>query len=69
MQMNINQINLLPAEQLKLEIEKVLTSRRTRFEFRHRRADGSIRDVEVFSSKIEVKGKDILHSIIHDITA
>jgi len=42
--------------------------RRNRFEFRHRRADGSIRDVEVFGSKIEIRGKDVLHSIIHDIT-
>jgi PAS domain-containing protein len=38
------------------------------FEFRHRRADGSIRDVEVFSSKIKAKGKELLHSVIHDIT-
>ena len=37
-------------------------------EFRHRRADGSIRDVEVFSNAIEIAGKSLLYSIVHDIT-
>ena len=38
------------------------------FEFAHRRADGSIRNVEVFSGPINMGGKHLLHSIIHDIT-
>ncbi|MBC2745288.1 MAG: PAS domain S-box protein [Desulfosarcina sp.] len=50
-------------------MEKARTNKRTHFEFHHRLADGSIRDVEVFSSKIEARGKDLLHSVIHDITA
>jgi PAS domain S-box-containing protein len=66
--MHIQQLNILPAEQVKIEMEKVQQQKCVHFEFRHRRADGSIRDVEVFSSKIEMAGKDILHSIIHDIT-
>jgi PAS domain S-box-containing protein len=66
--MRIQQINTLSPEQIKVEMEKVRTQKRIRFEFRHRRADGSIRDVEVFSSKIEIEGKDFLHSIVHDIT-
>ena len=39
-----------------------------RFEFRHRRCDGSIRDVEVFCNQVEIAGKALLYSIIHDIT-
>jgi len=66
--MNISQINTLSPEETSVEMEKVRFEGRTHFEFRHRRADGSIRDVEVFSSKIEIKGKDVLDSIIHDIT-
>ena len=50
-------------------MEKARTNQRIYFEFHHRLADGSIRDVEMFSSKIKAKGKDLLHSIIHDITA
>ncbi|MCX5819457.1 MAG: PAS domain S-box protein, partial [Deltaproteobacteria bacterium] len=67
-QMNIQEINTLSPEDVKKEMEKAIKQKQIHFEFRHRRADGSIRDVEVFSSKIKLKGKDILHSIIHDIT-
>jgi len=66
--LRIQDINTLPADEVKKEMEKVRRGQRVHFEFRHRRADGSIRDVEVFSSKIEFKGKDLLHSVIHDIT-
>lgn len=38
------------------------------FECQHRRADGSIRHIEIFTSKIRFKGKDCLHEIIHDVT-
>jgi len=67
-QMKIQDINTLSPEEVKEEMEKARAKKRTHFEFRHRRADGSIRDVAVFSSKIVAKGKDLLHSIIHDIT-
>ncbi|MBI5592209.1 MAG: PAS domain S-box protein [Deltaproteobacteria bacterium] len=67
-QMRIQQINTLPPEAVKAIMEKVVLSKSARFEFRHRRADGSIRDVEVFSNKIETAGKGLLYSIIQDIT-
>jgi two-component sensor histidine kinase len=41
---------------------------RNYFLFRHRRADGSIRDVEVYSGPIRVGGRELLYSIIYDIT-
>ncbi len=65
--MNIEQINILTPEEVKKEMENARSQKRIQFEFRHRRKDGSIRDVEVFSSNIKIQGKDILHSIIHDI--
>jgi len=64
----IQDINVLPPEEVQAEMEKAKAKERVRFEFRHRLADGSIRDVEVFSSRIDFKGKTVLHSIIHDIT-
>ena len=67
-QMRIQQINTLSPEAVKDEMEKTRSSKGLVFEFRHRRADGSIRDVEVLSNKIKVNGKDILYSIVHDIT-
>jgi PAS domain S-box-containing protein len=66
--MKVYEINTLPPEEVKKEMEKVRANKRTHFEFRHSRADGSIRDVEVFSSKIDTKEKELLHSIIHDIS-
>ncbi len=39
-----------------------------RFNFRHRLADGSARDVEVSSTPIQFGKSVVLHSIIHDIT-
>ena len=39
-----------------------------RFEFVHRLADGSTRDVEVYSGPIRLGGRELLFSIIHDIS-
>jgi two-component system cell cycle sensor histidine kinase/response regulator CckA len=50
------------------ELEKAKAKQCIHFEFRHRLADGSVRDVEVFSSTINIKGKVLIHSIIHDVT-
>ena len=36
--------------------------------FTHRKADGSISDVEAFGCKIDIRGKAIIYLIIHDIT-
>ena len=49
---NIKQINTLTTEEVKSEMEKAKLQKRIEFEFKHRRKDGSIRDVEVFSSNI-----------------
>jgi len=68
MQMNIRDINTLPPEAIAQEMEKARSQKRIHFEFRHRRADGSVRDVEVFSSRITAGGSEFLHSIVHDVT-
>lgn len=67
-QMKIKDINLFPPEVIQEEMEKARRFKQNIFEFRHGRADDSIRDVEVFTTKFEVEGQDLLHSIIHDIT-
>lgn len=66
--LRIQEINTLSPEEVGAEMEKARGLKRVQFEFRHRLADGSVRDVSVYSSRIEAKGKAILHSIIHDIT-
>jgi PAS domain S-box-containing protein/putative nucleotidyltransferase with HDIG domain len=66
--MNISDINTLSPAEILQAMAKARSKKNVHFEFRHRRADGSIRDVELFSSGIKVGGKDVLHSIVHDIT-
>ncbi|MDZ7346075.1 MAG: PAS domain S-box protein, partial [candidate division KSB1 bacterium] len=67
-QMFIQQINTLPPEEIKAEMERARTAKKSFFQFKHRLADGSIRDVEVYSSKIYIVDKEYLYSIIHDVT-
>ncbi|WP_286819776.1 PAS domain S-box protein [Desulfobacter sp. UBA2225] len=62
------EINTLPPEQVALRMKKAKSLKRFHSEFKHRLADGSIRDVEVYSSSIEIEGRQLLHSIIHDIS-
>ncbi len=66
--MNISEINTVSPEELLQAMRQVQSKKNFRFEFRHRKADGAIRDVEVFSSGITVGGKIVLHSVVHDIT-
>jgi PAS domain S-box-containing protein len=66
--MNINEINTLSPGIVKEKIDSVKQLKKDRFEFCHRLKDGSIRDVEVFSSRVDIGGIEYLYSIIHDIT-
>lgn len=65
---SIFDINILERAELLQKMAKVLVNEENHFECRHRLADGSVRDVEVYSSLIVFGGKVLLHSIIHDIT-
>jgi len=68
-QMKIQEINIYPDKKISQAIDMALSRKQEYFEFQHRMADGSLRDVEVFSSHIEVDGKLLLHSIVHDISS
>ncbi len=67
-QMNIQQVNTLSLTEFKSKIKLALSTNTKEFEFKHKLKDGTIRDVEVLSSKITIGGKDLLDSIIHDIS-
>ncbi len=66
--MNIGQINTLPVDVIKKGYKEALSRQKTHFEWLHRKADGSLIDVEVFSCGIKIGDKEYLHSIIHDIS-
>ena len=66
--MSVYGINLLPSEEIRQAMIKAITSQVSYFEFRHRLANGSVRDVEVYSTPIPWQKQTILFSVIHDIT-
>ncbi|MDZ7685370.1 MAG: PAS domain S-box protein [Gammaproteobacteria bacterium] len=66
--MNISQINELETEALQRELGAAERAEKSRFEFRHRKADGSVADVEVFVSRVTIGGEEVLHSIVHDVS-
>ncbi|HET8734785.1 MAG TPA: PAS domain S-box protein [Anaeromyxobacteraceae bacterium] len=67
-EMRVQEVNTLSAEEIGREMERARSLVRTQFEFRHRLADGSVRDVAVFSCRIPVRGRELLHSIVQDVT-
>lgn len=67
LQKNLAQINVHPDEVTR-KLKELRLIRRKRLEMKHRLANGSVRDMEVFASIIEVDGRELLHEIIHDIT-
>ncbi|MBW2561057.1 MAG: PAS domain S-box protein [Deltaproteobacteria bacterium] len=64
----INEINTLTSDEVSAEMQLALSEKRSVFFFTHRRADGTLRDVEVYSGPVPLKGKTLLYSIVHDIT-
>jgi diguanylate cyclase (GGDEF)-like protein/PAS domain S-box-containing protein len=61
-------INVLGEEGVRRELENAKLQERSYFIFRHRRASGEVRDVEVHSGPVDVGSSHLLYSIIHDIT-
>lgn len=66
--MNIAQINILPMDEIKAEMERARSEARNYFNFRHRLANGEVRDVEVYSGPILYNDRQLLYSVIHDST-
>ena len=67
--MFVSDINTLSAEEVKKELKAAAQMKQNYFQFRHRLANGDIRDVEIYSSTVTIDGTPYLHSIIHDVTA
>ncbi|MFA6203493.1 MAG: PAS domain S-box protein, partial [Gallionella sp.] len=66
--MNINCINTLPEAKINELIHQAHKENRNYFLFEHRLADGSSCPVEVYSSTMNSNKRDLLFSIIHDIS-
>ncbi|NTW02000.1 MAG: PAS domain S-box protein, partial [Oscillochloris sp.] len=66
--MSINDVNILPPNQIAVERQKALNEERNYFVFSHKLANGLERTVEVHSSPISISERRVLFSVIHDIT-
>ena len=66
--MKMGDINTIPLEQARLEIEKNRLAGNLRVPFQHRRADGSLRDIEAVTTRLNINGTDFSYAIINDVT-
>ncbi len=67
-EMNITDFNVLKDKEVFGELSKAESGENNHFLFKHRLADGEIRDVDVYSGTIIIDDEKLLYSIIHDIT-
>lgn len=67
-QMRITDFNQLSATEIEAEMALAQQEKRSCFQFPHRLASGEVRQVEVHSGPIEVDGRTLLYSFVHDIT-
>lgn len=65
--MKIGDINTLPKEQITAQMRMGFRGKAF-FRFKHRLASGAVRDVDVYTSPITIRGRSFLNSIIHDVT-
>ncbi|SFM28426.1 PAS domain S-box-containing protein/diguanylate cyclase (GGDEF) domain-containing protein [Ectothiorhodospira mobilis] len=66
--MAIRQINQAPPGEIQRKLDRARAMAQHYFAFRHRKADGSVTDVEVYSGPIVFQGRTLLYSIVHDIS-
>jgi len=64
----ITDINSLPVSEVQAAMGQAAGERQNTFRFRHRLATGELRDVAVHSGPVEVDGRRLLYSIVHDVT-
>ncbi|MFT3694881.1 MAG: PAS domain S-box protein [Kofleriaceae bacterium] len=67
-EMNIAQINQLTDDVLRSQLQRSSAGSRPALYFKHRLASGEVRDVEVYTGPVQLRGRTLLFSIIHDVT-
>jgi PAS domain S-box-containing protein len=65
---SMGQINTLPRDELRKKVQAVANNEKSHFFFKHKLADGTVRDVEVYSGPVEIGGRPLLYSMIYDIS-
>ena len=66
--MHIGEINCMPADALAEAMKNAQTQHTNYFRFEHRLASGAVRNVDVYSSPMQMGDRRLLASVIHDVT-
>ena len=66
--MKITQINMLSEQEIKTNIKNSISLKQNHFFFQHKTENGRTVDVEVYSGPIMINGKQLIYSIIHDMS-
>jgi PAS domain S-box-containing protein len=66
--MKIFEINLQPGEDLRRDMLKAKDNRQNHFLFQHKTADGSLKQVEVYTFGMPFEGREVLYSGVSDVT-
>ena len=67
-QKHIREISMLSEEESRAAINRARKGDKKVFQCRHRKADESVRDVEVHTGNLEIDGQELLHFSLYDIT-
>ncbi|MGE5457659.1 MAG: PAS domain S-box protein [Methanococcaceae archaeon] len=66
--LRVYDLNILPKKEIDAEMKKAKESNKHKFHFKHRLANGQIKDVEILSGPVKINNKNRLYSIIQDVT-
>jgi PAS domain S-box-containing protein len=66
--LNIARINTLPPGDIIHGLRRAINGGQKKFLFTHRLKNGDERNVEVYEAPVEVSGRTLLFSIVHDVT-
>lgn len=68
LKMKITDINILTNNEISKSMDLAIKNKGAHFQFRHRLASNEVKDVDVYSGEIIIKGERLLYSIVHDIS-
>ena len=66
--MNISNINILPPEEIRINMEEAMKNNHNYFTQKHKLASGKIKDVEIYQTKLTIDNQVIFSVIVHDIS-
>ena len=68
LKMNIDDVNVLSPEEIAKKMKVAIEQKANHLAFKHKLADGQIKDVEVYASPFAFNGGKMMSVLVHDIT-